>query len=1275
MKRSVVILLAALALAAQVRSAELEKNFAAPPETAKPRTYWFHMSGNISKPGITADLEAMKEIGLGGTLFMNVSVGMPTDLVEKKDFMTPAWQDCFQHMLNESARLGLDFGSALCDGWGNAGGPAIPPELAMQQLTWSETRVQGGAAVAVAKLPQPATQLDYYREIAVLAFPTPPGDRAIAPLAAKKGINLKRPEAGFAEVRFDFDAPVKVHELTLADVAGQNPFGNPIAVLEASDDGKTWREVKKFPTSWRGHPRTDLTVAFDPLTARYVRVQFPGTSFGRGAGIKIAEASLSARERIHYWQAKSAIISHNEHGGGAERFLDAGAADAPGIPLASVVNLTGKDTWVAPAGEWTVLRIGHTPTGAHNAPATKAGVGLECDKLNPRGIEAQQAAFVDKMLAAATPEGKRAYKHTWIDSWEVGPQNWTANFAAEFKARHGYDLVPWLPALAGGHMLGSRDQSERVLWDFRRTIADLFTENYWRHSMELAHQRGMEFRAESFGRQQFMYDPLNYARACDMPCGEFWAGGGPRVDCKVAASAAHLSGRQIAGAEAFTEGRGRWSDDPWALKTLGDRAFCLGVNQYYFHRYCHQPWTNLVPGMTFGPYGINFERTSTWWKPGKAWVSYLTRCQSLLQQGRFVADALFMLDEGAPSYGGWREQLALPLPDGYDYDFANLDALRESRVERGVIIHKNGMRYRLLVLPATGRGTPALLREVLRLAEAGATIAAPRPLMRAQGLTSDEEIAALWKKIAATGNAILTDKFSDVEKKLGLAPDFACGGEAAAQIRPDLDAAEQSWQAVAPPASSLLWIHRTDDAGADWYFVSNQGDQGGDRLCTFRVAGRQPELWDAATGQIREVAQFEEHAGRTTVLIPFDPRGSWFVVFRKAASPLAVKPTQPAAPSSGVSLPAQSPGVSNSFTLLLRATPTADIELLKAADQGIAPTRKQNQAVLALQGELMFGVGHANMGVSVGRNGVAVWENGARYLVPRIVAAQPIAAGTSLAVVYRAGAPALFINGKLAGTAAASKFTVHPGAPGKFNGELAGLELIPNALDADQVAARAAQPMVAAGPTRRVLWIENGKLIEERELPGAQALDKNWDVTFPPNRGAPTFVRLDRLMDLSKHTCDGIRHFSGTMIYRKSFARPVASDLSARFFLDLGEVGNLGEVIVNGRNLGVLWKQPFRVDITGALKAGDNKLEIRVTNLWANRLIGDAKKMAALGVSYNAVNGAIKKWPAWVPQDAPPSDAPVTFVGWRQWKGDEPLLPSGLIGPVTLRASEVVTLK
>lgn len=1237
MRRVFLLLVAYWALTGRAPAeTDLAKVFTSPGDSARPRTYWFHMRGNITKAGITADLEAMKAVGLGGTLFMNVSVGVPLGLVETKEFMSPGWQECFQHMLNESARLGLDFGSAVCDGWGNAGGPAIPPELAMQHLTWSETRVRGGETVEVSKLAQPATKLDYYRDVAVLAVPVSAAEFA-PPASVKKAIHLVRPATGTVEVRFDFDAPASVSELTLSEVEGWAGFTNPRVTLDASDDGTTWHAVQNFPISWRGTPM-HLTVVFPATSAKHFRVAIPPECFARTGRMSIGEATLGNRPRIHYWQAKAATITHNEHGGGADRYLEAGAPDAPGIAPASIVVLTGKDRWVAPTGDWIVFRVGHTPTGAHNAPATEAGVGLECDKFNPRGVEAQHAAFVDKVLAAATPAGKRAYKHTWIDSWEVGHQNWTARFPEEFKARRGYDITPWLPVLAGGRIVGSRDESERFLWDFRRTIADLLVDHYWKRSMELAAQRGIEFRAESFGRQQFMYDPMNYARACDMPCGEFWTGTGPRVDCKVAAGAAHLSGRQIVGAEAYTAIRGHWNDDPWSLKKLGDRAFCLGVNQYYFHRYAHQPWLHFAPGMTFGPYGINFERTNTWWSPGKAWIEYLTRCQALLQAGRCVADVLVMLDEGAPSYGGWRNELAIPLPAGYDYDHANLAALRECHVEQGALLHAKGMRYRALMLPATGRATPELMREVLRLAAAGAAIATPGDFARSQGRTPDAEVASLWRKTLATGRVVVSKTFAEVETKFGLTADFAH----------DRDA-------------ELLWIHRTDDAGADWYFVSNQSDAAFDAQCTFRVAGRQPELWDAASGRMRDAACFAEHDGRTTVQVPFDPRGSWFVVFRKLASPLAVAP-QSSTPDKGEAtpLPAENPTTTNNFTLLFRATPTVDIPMPKPADTGITLVRGHNFAVVARQGELAYGPGHVVTGVSVGRNGVTVWEHGARYLAPRIVAAQAIGTATPIAVVYRDRAITLMIDGKVAATAGASKFVVHPGARGEFHGELDRVDLVARALSPEEIATSlAAEP---AAPRSR-MWIVDGKRIEEVEQPNALRLDDRWQVHFPPNRGAPADVSLGHLVDLSRHTDDGARHFSGTATYRRTFSSP-GKKPGVRTWLDLGTVHNLAEVILNGRNLGVLWKQPFRVDVSDAIHDGDNELEVRVTNLWVNRLIGDAKNMESAGVKYGARIGTISQWPAWVPQDAPPPDAPPSFATFRQWDGSEPLLPSGLVGPV-----------
>ena len=741
----------AAALAITAQADELADRFQQPPDAARPRAYWFHMSGNITKAGITADLEAMKEMGLGGTLFMNVSVALPTGLVETKDFMSPAWQDCFQHMLNESARLGLDFGSALCDGWGNAGGPAIPPELAMQRLTWSETRVRGG---------------DDGR------------DRQTAAAGQLAGLLPRRGGARFSDAARRPRAGAATKEERSAPASSRRPGRTAVRFRDARDRARidaggcgrfvaVWRPRRGNRGQRRRHglargeevPRLLAREAHGP-DHRVRTGHGPAFSLavarrrvsGETAQIKVAEAALSNRERIHFWQAKAALVTHPEHGGGAERYLDSGAADAPGIAPSSIVNLTGQTTWIAPEGDWTVLRIGHTPTGAHNAPATKAGVGLECDKFNPRGVEAQHEAFVDKVLAAATPAGKRAYKHTWIDSWEVGPQNWTARFPEEFKARRGYDITPWLPVLAGGRIVDSRDKSERFLWDFRRTIADLLVDHYWKRSMELASKRGIEFRAESFGRQQFMYDPMNYARACDMPCGEFWVGGGPRVDCKVAASAAHLSGRQIAGAEAFTAGRGNWLDDPVEPQDAG-RPRVLPGRQSVLLPPLRAPAV-AAPGARHDVRPLRHQlRAHQHLVAARQGVGGLPDALPVAAatgplRGRRAGDARRRRAElrrlaartGDPAAGRLRLRL------------------RQSRC--AARIARRAGRHRTpatacviacLMLPATGRATPALMREALRLAEAGATLAAPREFSRAHGMTPDEEVAALWKKIIATG--------------------------------------------------------------------------------------------------------------------------------------------------------------------------------------------------------------------------------------------------------------------------------------------------------------------------------------------------------------------------------------------------------------------------------------------------------------------------------------------------------------------------------------------
>jgi hypothetical protein len=157
------------------------------------------------------------------------------------------------------------------------------------------------------------------------------------------------------------------------------------------------------------------------------------------------------------------------------------------------------------------------------------------------------------------------------------------------------------------------------------------------------------------------------------------------------------------------------------------------------------------------------------------------------------------------------------------------------------------------------------------------------------------------------------------------------------------------------------------------------------------------------------------------------------------------------------------------------------------------------------------------------------------------------------------------------------------------------------------------------------------------------ALNHNWSVSFQPGRGAPETANFDRLTSWSENSSEGIRYFSGTANYSRTLS--VSEDVlksGARYWLDLGEVKDVVEVAINGKNLGILWKTPFKMEITNDLKSGDNTLLIKVTNLWVNRLIGDQQ-------SY-----AVKKY---------------TFTDFAPYKADSPLLPSGLLGPVRITSA------
>ncbi len=717
---------------------ELAQGFQNPPDAARPWVYWFWLNGNITREGITADLEAMKRVGIGGVLIMEVDQGAPLGPIP---FASPEWRKLFQHVVSEADRLGLEVNMNNDAGWNGSGGPWITPDKSMQKVVWSETLVEGPTRFDDA-LPQPQAVADHYRDIAVLAFPTP-GDYRIPDIEGKA-----------AYVRRD--------------------------VQPREDYGETPAE------------------------------------------------NVIARGRI----------------------LDLTASMSP----------DGQLTWDAPEGSWTVLRLGHTSTGVMNAPSPASGRGLECDKLSKQGSEAAFEGLMGKLIADSPALAGKTLVATHIDSWENGSQNWTPLLREEFQRLRGYDPLPYLPVMSG-RVVDSLEVSERFLWDLRQTVSDLIVENYAGHMRTLAQQHGLRLTIEAYGSTTV--DNLAYAGRCDEPMGEFWWPGlGAGGTLTEMASAAHVYGKRICGAEAFTAGSGeRWLAHPGLIKPMGDLAFCMGINRFVFHRYALQPWADRRPGMTMGPWGQHYERTQTWWEQTGPWHEYLARCQYILQSGLPVVDLLYLAPEGAPRSFNPPSEI---VRSGYKADACSADAvLNRLSVKDGLLVLPDGMTYRALVLPGSPAMTPALLQRLSRLAEQGATIIGSRPT-KAPGLTDYPDCDAQVKRLADAlwdAGAITTGKSpQDVLEDAGIAPDFTSD-------------------------RVLHFIHRRI-GGTDAYFVANPFTHSVNATCTFRVLGKRPAFWRPETGRIDPVAAYAQAEEGTRVVLRLEAGESVFVVFTRDGPPV-----------------------------------------------------------------------------------------------------------------------------------------------------------------------------------------------------------------------------------------------------------------------------------------------------------------------------------------------------------------------------------------------------
>lgn len=1229
----------------------LTERFIHPPAEAKPWVYWFWMNGNVTKEGITADLEAMNRIGIGGVLIMNVGLRTPHG---PHDFNTQGWRDHYKFAADECVRLGMQMALHPLDGWATSGGQWISPEQSIKMLVWNVTDVEGPDNEPVI-LTQPLTKEGIYEDLAILALPL---EKDAVLMPARVFVNGKEDDTlfdgdlkgglkGDLEILAEFDEPVPLSTVVFPRDSrwdyGLTVHADVPTTVEVSEDGMVFEKVSEtdYNVSIDNGDNFSFTISFPQRMVKAVRVRM-----NNARNLDIVEMEFRSRPQVHLWEIKSSLAREREHGGETP-WID--SAPWPelieGVDVDRIVNLTdrlGDDStldWEIPKGHWRIFRIGKTSSGKHVAPGTHAGAGLEADKMDGDSIRHHWNSFGKKMVDEINKEPGVPIWSVHTDSWESYLHTWSSRFQEEFEKRRGYSIIPYLPVLCGGTIIGNAEESERFLWDYRRTCADLIAENYYGLMRKLANEAGLKFQSEAAGRQMFMYDPLNYAANTDMYVGEFWMGPDLRVDCRVAASTAHTYGRPLAAAEAFTSGNGGFLDDPFALKTLGDRAFCTGINRFIIHRYCMQPFNHVEPGMTFGPWGINFDRTQTWWENGaKAWCEYLARCQSLLQTGTFVADVIYYIGHDAPNYLGHRHEIWNPIPPGYDYDGCNLEILKKLQVEvDGTLSLPSGMRYRVLLLPNREHMTLDAAHEVERLVNAGATVVGTRPV-RTPGLKDwKERDAQLQQIVARYWHKVLDEPLEAILN--GIAPpDFGYD---------------------APENITLNYIHRrTQDA--DIYFVANaNASMPADSVLRFRVADRQPELWDPATGTMEKVNVWRQQDGITEVPVHFDPAGSWFVVFREAAQPPSSLDPALFALSHGDDL--VEADASEHFTMALWLKSSAPLKMPPSGSPGV-PMMGQNYAIYPAPGHEVWTGRDVGLGISAGKDGLIIIAHGARYFASPIIHNVDLSDWTHVAVTAQDGNVTLYIDGETAARAIVPGRTLHGSIGVKhsrnrttFDGKTEALFQRAQTLSREEIA----DLMEKTAP---------------RELSDDEIdLSGQWTVLFPPNRQAPAQIELPELMSWTQHTDDGVKYFSGTATYQKTFSAPKEfAGRAKEVFLNLGEVENIAEVRLNGSDLGTLWKPPFRVNVTDALVEGDNTLEVKVTNLWPNRLIGDEKLHPDPGLDYHprgpawSAGGPLRKIPEWVRNGEPSPAGRTTWLLWRFYGGDETLLPSGLLGPVRL---------
>lgn len=770
-------------------------------------------------------------------------------------------------------------------------------------------QAQLGLSAAVEAPPQ------YYKDIAVLAYKLPDTEipiSAINPVVTSSGGNFNIHQLtdgdlatsnllpsdtvkGYAWIQFAFEHPQTIKAITMVGGGDKGPFGlfgdfKDSRSLEVSDDGNNFKWICYIPAG----NVLQQTISIPVTTAKYFRitVKNPPPRFSFGAlsgnnspakappGTEISELVLHTTSRINMFEEKAAFAT----GGNFYKLETQPTNDI--IKETDVINITDKFSpdgtlnWNVPPGNWNIVRFGYSLTGKQNHPASPEATGLEVDKLDAKAVSAYFTNYLDQYKnATQNLMGSKGLQYVVTDSWEAGTQNWTNNLLEEFQKRRGYNLLQWMPVLTG-RIIKSAEASERFLWDFRKTLSELVVENHYDLLTTLLKERGMKRYSESHeSRRALIADGMEVKRTAAIPMSAMWVPGpigrdgtGYKADIRESASVAHIYGQNLVAAESLTAigtlGNA-WSYSPEKLKPTADLEMANGLNRFVIHTSVHQPVDDKIPGLGLGPFGQWFNRHETWAEQAKAWTSYLSRSCYMLQQGKFVADIIYYYGEDNNITSLFGEKLP-NIPEGYNYDFVNSDALLNLlTVRNNKIVTQSGMQYNILVLDSNCMNLPLkVLQKLQILVNAGAIVVGPKPVSPT-GLNEDTRTFnslanELWgNNISANrygkGKVFSTSNIKRVLEELQIQPDFE-------YLRPN-------------PETQLLFVHRKLPE-AEIYWVNNRSNNYENIEASFRISGKSVEIWHPETGK-KEPVSYSIENGRTKVSLQLTPNDAVFVVFEK----------------------------------------------------------------------------------------------------------------------------------------------------------------------------------------------------------------------------------------------------------------------------------------------------------------------------------------------------------------------------------------------------------